>query len=333
VTERSFLVVGTGGIARKHLAALRAAAPSLRPLVLRASTRPLTAPLDDDVTVVTSMAEALARVPVCAVVAGPATTHVETALPLVQAGVPILIEKPLAERLNGVDALIDVADATGTPVMVGYILRFHPALQRLRAEVQRGGIGRVVAFRAEVGQYLPDWRPTLPVHTSVSAQRALGGGALLELSHEIDYARWTVGDPVAVRADLCRLGDVTVDVEDWVDLHWQTEAGVAVGLHMDMLQRAPVRWCRVIGTEASVEVDLIRGEVWRRGPQGQVEALHPEGGVDRLAAGREEIAALLRMVDGDPSPIPLADGRVVLTIVEAARASAAARGTEVPVCG
>lgn len=332
MTPLTVLVVGTGGIARRHIATLRSLVPALRMVVLRASTRALETPLEPDIHVVSSMDEALAMVPTCAVIAGPATTHIATALPIVAARIPTLIEKPLSDRLDGVEALIETARVSATPVMVGYILRFHPGLQRVRQVVREGGVGRPMGLRAEVGQYLPDWRPTVPVHETVSAQMALGGGALLELSHEIDYARWIVGEAVEVRADLRRLGDVTVDVEDWVDVHWSTADGVAVGLHMDMLQRAPVRWCRVIGSEATVEADLIRGEVWRRGPQGVVESLHPEGGVDRQAAGRAEMQALLAMVAGEPSPIPLEEGRRTLTVVEAARASAAEGGTGVRAC-
>ena len=46
----------------------------------------------------------------------------------------------------------------------------------------------------EVGQYLPDWRPGTDYKSGVSAQKDLGGGALLELSHELDYLQWFFGN-------------------------------------------------------------------------------------------------------------------------------------------
>lgn len=326
----TLLVCGTGSIARRHLANLTALRPDLKVVVLRASGQPLRAPLGDDVVIVQSMEDAIAAKPAVAVVAGPSTSHVTMALPLVRAGVPLLIEKPLAHSLDGVAELEAAAEAAGVPVLVGYVLRFHPALAGLRERLREGAVGQVLALRAEVGQFLPDWRPGLDHRRSVSAQAALGGGALLELSHEIDYARWLVGDPVSVRADLRRLGDVTVDVEDWVDLHWRTAAGVMVDLHMDMLQRVPVRTCQVIGTDGTLTADLIRGDLRLGKPGRATEFLPtPSSGTTLLQA---EASALLAMIDGSPSPIPIADGRRVLTIVDAARRSAAAGGNEVRAC-
>lgn len=326
----TLLVCGTGNIARHHLANLSAMRPDLRVVVLRGSPQQLRAPLGDNVVIVRSIEDAIAAKPVVAVVAGASTSHVAMALPLVRAGVPLLIEKPLSNSLHGVAELEEAVEATGVPVLVGYLLRFHPLLVGLRERMLEGTIGRVLALRAEVGQFLPDWRPGFDHRLSVSAQAALGGGALLELSHEIDYARWLVGDPVSVRADLRRLGDVTVDVEDWVDLHWRTAAGVMVDLHMDMLQRLPVRNCNVIGTHGTLSADLITGDLRLRKPGRQTESLAmPSNATTLLQA---EARTLLAMLDGSPSPIPIAEGRRVLTIVDAARRSAAEGGREVPAC-
>ena len=73
-------------------------------------------------------------------------------------------------------------------------LRFLETLQCFRAEMAAGRIGAVHAVRCEIGQYLPAWRPDADYRTTVSAQKALGGGVLLELSHELDLLRWVFGE-------------------------------------------------------------------------------------------------------------------------------------------
>ena len=78
--------------------------------------------------------------------------------------------------------------------MTAYNLRFLPSLQAYRERIQFGVIGKVLSVRCEIGQYLPSWRPGSDYRQAVSASRALGGGALLELSHEIDYLRWIFGE-------------------------------------------------------------------------------------------------------------------------------------------
>ncbi len=55
-------------------------------------------------------------------------------------------------------------------------------------------IGQTLYTSVECGSYLPDWRPGNNYKKSVSAKKDLGGGVLLELSHELDYIRWIFGE-------------------------------------------------------------------------------------------------------------------------------------------
>src|SRR5205823_6038475 len=83
----------------------------------------------------------------------------------------------LADRLDGLDELAELCAGQRLVVMVGYCLRFHPAVAALKQAVRAGRVGRVLSLRAEVGQYLPDWRPGQDHRTGVSALAELGGGA------------------------------------------------------------------------------------------------------------------------------------------------------------
>ena len=117
-----------------------------------------------------------------------------------------MIEKPLADRLEGTDALATEARDQHRKVQIAYNLRFHPGLLKLRDLIQTGELGRVFWVRAEAGQYLPDWRPSQDYRQSYTARRDLGGGILLDGSHEIDYLMWLLGKPVDV---FCRSGKVS----------------------------------------------------------------------------------------------------------------------------
>jgi predicted dehydrogenase len=74
--------------------------------------------------------------------------------------------------------------------MTGYNLRFSYSLKRFNELIKKKIVGKILSVRCEVGQYLPDWRPNKDFRKTVSANKRLGGGVLLELSHEIDYLRW-----------------------------------------------------------------------------------------------------------------------------------------------
>ena len=133
----------------------------------------------------------------------------------------------------------------------------------MRKALHQGHIGRVQSVRAEVGQYLPDWRPGIDCRQTASAQQALGGGALLELSHEIDYVRWLIGEIREVTARIARLSDLEIDVEDCAEIILTFENGTIGGPHLDMIQRAPTRTCRLIGSDGTLVWDGLTSHVAR----------------------------------------------------------------------
>jgi len=323
--DQTVLVVGAGSIGRRHLANLRKLCPASRIVVL---CRPESA--DDTLLtlgadhVVASLAAALDERPHIAVIANPAPLHVSVAQQMADIGCHLLVEKPFSDRIDGVDRLIDTCDAKGLVLMVGYNLRFFPSLQEMASLIANDAVGRVLHVSAEVAQYLPDWRPNSDYRQGVTAQSKLGGGALLELSHEIDIALWMGGAIVEVAASLDRVGDLEIDTDDCVDLLLKFESGARGSIHMDLLQRVPVRRCRVVGTTGTLEWDGIADRL-RCG-------LSSEGFVDvatrRLADRNDmyinEVAHFLFCVANGLKPVT--DGqaakRVLMTIV-AARASAA----------
>ena len=319
------LVVGYGSIGRRHLRNLMAIRPEASFCLLRRpSSRSETVDAPGAV-VVHGLDEAIALAPDAAVIASPATQHVETALALAERGVHLFIEKPLAEAPGpALDALLTTAAARRLTLMVGYNFRFFRPLQRMREALESGMIGTVVGWRAEVGQYLPDWRPGTDYRASVSAQRALGGGALLELSHELDLVRWLGGEIATVSAQLGRHGGLAIDVEDTADLLLRTQAGPVASVHLDLLQRSTTRLFRAIGREGTLECDLVTGALRAyRADRGAWEAICEGGVTDRNEMYLEEMRHFLASVaSGVPPVVSGEDGVRALRVIEAARQSA-----------
>lgn len=319
------LVVGLGSIGQRHARLARALLPNVRIAALRhGPTQEAVAGIERNFS---TMAEALAFAPQAAVVANPANHHLGAARALVAAGVPTLIEKPLADRRDGVEQMLAVAKSKGVPVLTAYNLRFVPSLMHLREAVCEGLIGRVLSVRAEVGQYLPDWRPEMDYRQSVSARRALGGGALLELSHELDYLRWIFGEVDWVQAFTGRQSSLEIDVEDTVHLIMgfvsagATPPPVAT-VTLDFVRRDTTRGCTVIGEQGTLRwnalagsVDeLIAGGAWRE------RFKHPpQRDESYLAQWKHFIACANR----DESPLVTGDdGLAVLSVIEAVRIAA-----------
>lgn len=213
-----------------------------------------------------NMEDALEFSPQIAVIANPAPFHLEIAQQLVEIGTHLLIEKPISISTNGIDKLLETSKKLNTIVAIGYNLRFDPSLQELRKLLQDGQIGSALSVRSEVGQYLPNWRSGRDYRNGVSAKQNLGGGVLLELSHEIDYLRWIFGDFMWVKATLSKQSTLEIDVEDSAHLtlgFLQNQGATQLigTLNLDFIRHDTTRICTVIGESGSLRWDGILGKV------------------------------------------------------------------------
>lgn len=163
----------------------------------------------------TSFGEALEDEWDAAVIASPAPTHIPMALRLAEAGLPMLIEKPLSVDTSGVDELIGLIERTGLTVAVGYILRSHPAFAAMRKAIHSGRFGRPLQVVGVRGVHTATRRPGYD--TIYYARREQGGGAIQDImTHTLNAAEWLVGPMDLVAADAEHLGLPNVTVEDTV---------------------------------------------------------------------------------------------------------------------
>ena len=323
-SELRLLVCSLGSIGRRHLQNLRALEPGSRIAVLR---RPGSADdLPDGCDVMfTSLEEVQAFAPFAAIVAGPATLREALACELAAMGIHLLVEKPLAHDLESGRRIVAAAEQAGVTLMVGYNLRFAATMQAARDLIEQGAIGRVLSVRAEVGQFLPTWRPEQDYRQSVSARPELGGGALLELSHEIDLMLWLFGKPDRVYASVGRYSDLEIAVEDLAELILEyDEPALVVSIHLDFLQQPAARSSKFIGSEGTLVWDAISGRIECSGPAAlDHAALKSVTGGDRNAMYLEELAHFLACARTRSAPsISGAAGIEVLEVLQAARRSA-----------
>jgi predicted dehydrogenase len=199
--------------------------------------------------------------PDVAIIATPTSTHVQFALQAAEHQCHFFVEKPLSDRLEGTRQLLDIAKKNNLVTLVGCNMRFHPGLKRVKRLLEEGAVGRVVAARAEVGQYLPDWHPWEDYRDSYSARRDLGGGIILDATHEIDYLRWMLGEAEAVSCFAGRLSCLEIDTEDTAAIIIRFVSGAIGEIHMDYVQRLYTRSCQIIGDEGTIHWDYTTGEV------------------------------------------------------------------------
>jgi glutamate-1-semialdehyde aminotransferase/spore coat polysaccharide biosynthesis protein SpsF (cytidylyltransferase family)/predicted dehydrogenase len=251
----------------------------------------------------------------------PPVYHVEQALAALQAHAHVFIEKPLSHESSGIQVLIAEARRHDRNVQIGYNMRFHPGLQILKELIESGKIGRVLWLNAEAGQYLPDWRPWQNYRESYSARHELGGGIILDGSHEMDYICWLLGRPTEVICRAEHLSNLEVNVEDsaWIYLTFPERRRAE--LHLDFVQRTYTRICKVVGETGTALWDFSAQEVrwFSAGQPGWQSIPYVFEPNDMYVA---EMRHFLESLGSGTGPmVDLEQSRDVIRVVEAAKKS------------
>ncbi len=171
-----------------------------------------------------------------AVIATPAHLHVPMAVRLAEAGLHLLIEKPLSTGMEGIDALRRTLQSRGLLAAVAYVYRAIPALRAMKEAVSSGRFGPPVQVTATCGQHFPTYRPAY--RETYYRDRATGGGAIQDaLTHVLNAAEWLVGPIDRLLADAAHQVLEGVAVEDTV--HVLTRHGGVLGCYSLNQHQAP----------------------------------------------------------------------------------------------
>ena len=165
----------------------------------------------------------------------------------------VLMEKPIATTSIDGEQLVAAAKRHGKTLMVGYILRAYPGLERIKAIIGSGRLGNPVSARVMLSA-----ANTLVLGRSdYRRSYETGGGIIFDFSHEIDYLRYFFGEPkrVACFKDLRVRAGVSCD--DVAEIIMQFESGVLAGLHMDYIQE-----CGEYRHRRIVEIICEKGFIW-----------------------------------------------------------------------
>jgi predicted dehydrogenase len=332
------LIVGLGAIGQRHVRNLRRILGD-RVELLAARSRGLTHVLSDALTIeaddglcekygirsFTTLDEALTHTPDVAFVCNPTSLHIETSLTLARAGCHLFIEKPLAHEYSRVEELIDLVERRKLVATVGYQFRFHPCLTTAYALLRSGAVGRVLAVRAEAGEYLPGWHSYEDYRGTYAGRRDLGGGVLLTQIHEMDYLYWFFGTPLTVFTVGGHLSSLDIDAEDVASTLMQFEQDgrrFPVHLHQDYVQRPPRRGCDIIGDAGKLAIDLLRSTITHHGASGELVQVHEFGDFERARMFVDETRQFLSCVEQRLTPaVTLRDAAQSLRMALAAKES------------
>jgi len=163
----------------------------------------------------------------------------------------VLVEKPLFSKPEKINI-------KKNKYYVGYNLRFNPIINFLKKKIKSKKIWNVNIF---CGSYLPNWRNNIDYRRSSSAKKKLGGGVLLDLSHELDYVQWLFGK---IKIQYCKskkLSNLNIETDDFLSLTAKTEKVPSIQIILNYFTREPTRQILIDGKNISLQADLIKKNV------------------------------------------------------------------------
>ncbi|MFI4994727.1 MAG: Gfo/Idh/MocA family protein [Hyphomicrobiales bacterium] len=129
------------------------------------------------------------------IIATPNQMHVENGLEVVAAGVPAIVEKPIADDVASATRLVEAAEAAGVPLLVGHHRRYNPMIRKAREVIQSGRLGRVLTLHGSFWLMKPDDYFDVPWRREPGA-----GPVFLNLIHDVDLFRYLCGEVISVQA-------------------------------------------------------------------------------------------------------------------------------------
>jgi predicted dehydrogenase len=277
----------------------------------------------------TDLELALQEKPDVAFICNPNSMHIPPALACVKAGCDVFIEKPLSNSLEGVPELIRAVAEGGRIAMIGFHLRFHPAVLALNQALKDGLVGRPLSVRATMGEYMPHYHRYEDYRTTCPAQSSQGGGVILCQIHDIDYLYSLFGFPRRLYAVGGHWSSLEIDVEDTVSILMECMDGdrpLPVHLHQDFLQSPPSRQCEVIAENGKVTLDFPSLTLTIQIRDSKEPVIQSFAGLDRNQLFLSEIEHFLACVRNRQQPtVDLTEGLQSLRIALAAKDSIESR--------
>ena len=342
MSKTRIAVAGAGLIGQAHIRVLQASASCALSAVVDPSPAAAAVAAQAGVPLFTSIDALLAGDrPDGVVLATPNALHVPQALQCIAAGLPVLVEKPIATTVAEGQTLVDAAERSGVPVLIGHHRAHSPIMAKARHVVQSGQLGRLVTVMGSATFVKPDhyfddgpWR-----------REAGGGPILINMIHEVHNLRMLCGEIVAVQA-FASNAIRGFAVEDTVAINLRFANGALGSFMLSDTAASPRSWeqtsqenksyasygdedCYVVaGTNGSLSVPTMRLKTYPRDEDRSWWKPFEVGTVglvrdDPLQHQMEHFGAVVR---GQASPLVTArDGLQNLKVTEAI-AEAAATG-------
>lgn len=299
------VIIGFGTIARRHLTALKVLKPDVEVYALRSNRG---AVKHEGVVNIYDLEEIVPLRPDFVILSNPTSLREEVLMKIGDYGFPLFIEKPALQKTDLSDAINKKLKDGSAITYVACNLRFLGCLKFVNEELKRQ---RLTPNEVNVycGSYLPDWRPGKDWRSFYSANSEMGGGAHLDLIHELDYLFWMFGHPESVSSTRRSASQLKIDAIDYAHYRLAYTSFVA-SVTLNYFRRDYKREFELVFPDFTWTVDLAANTV--RDHKGVILYESKETIADTYL---DQMAYFLRLLTGEENSFnTFANGISVLKI-------------------
>jgi predicted dehydrogenase len=256
-------VFGLGSIGRRHLSNLLLLKKELNITELRGfdinPQKKFLKPFLNKVSISDNL-ENIASDTDVAFVCSPTHLHIKSLRNILKFCKPhIYLEKPFSHTLSDCKNISKIIKTNNKKLHVGYMMINHPITLMAKNYLKK--IGRVLFARAEAGFYLPSWHPWERYQDFYMSKIEQGGGALLDISHEINLLQFLFGKVKSVSGSSIKtVSDLELSSDDLTLSTLQFE-NFSAQIQLDLLQFEEARFFKIIGTKGSIEVNFVKNTI------------------------------------------------------------------------
>ena len=195
------------------------------------------------------------------IVSNPTKLHLRYLLKSIDYNIDSLIEKPIASDFTQIKKIEAKIRNRKNKIYVGYNLRFHPIVTKIKEIINSGKFGKVLKVELYVGEYLPFWHPYEDYRKSYAAKKELGGGALWTLSHEIDLGQYLFGNYNKIFARTSKISNLDIDVDDNTDIFAEMKNRIILKISMDYLNPLGIRRGEIFFEKGLLKYNFLKKEI------------------------------------------------------------------------
>ena len=262
-TPIDILVIGSGNIAMRHIKNIKNIFPDKIIHVLKRTNTKLDKLFySKNIVVIKSLSDITSmNKKSIALICSPASNHSDDIKETIKKGFNIFIEKPLMTNRDRISSLVNTVSKTNKITHIGYNMRFTDRIDFIKKKIFTNKISNIKSVHINVFTDFRKWRKNKNYKETVSFNKALGGGVINELSHEVDYMIYLFGKPKSVKVYKIDQQKLKSDVELSIKAIFKYHNNLNINFCANMLSSENERKCVISTQNENIIINHLANQI------------------------------------------------------------------------